>query len=155
VVTITLETRINAPAGVCFDLSRNIDMHTASMKKSKEKAVAGVTSGLIEKGQFVTWRATHFFIPMYMTVKIVEMEFPHYFIDIMIKGPFKSLWHKHSFLQEDGYTMMKDEFIIEAPLGILGKIAERLFLKSYMKNLLVKRNQVLKNIAETSGGFVQ
>lgn len=48
--TITLETRINAPAGVCFDLSRNIDMHTASMKKSKEKAVAGVTSGLIEEG---------------------------------------------------------------------------------------------------------
>ena len=125
-------------------------MHTASMKKSKEKAVAGVTSGLIEKGQFVTWRATHFFVPMYMTVKIVEMEFPHYFIDIMVKGPFKSLWHKHSFLQENGYTIMKDEFIIEAPLGILGKFAEWLFLKSYMKKLLVTRNQVLKHMAETS-----
>lgn len=149
-VTIRLETRINAPAALCFDLSRNIDMHTASMKKSKEKAVAGVTSGLIEKGQFVTWRATHFFIPMYMTVKIVEMEFPHYFIDVMTNGPFKSLWHKHSFLQQDGYTIMKDEFIIEAPLGILGRFAEWLFLKSYMKNLLAKRNLVLKSIAETT-----
>jgi len=149
-VTITLETRINAPAAVCFDLSRNIDTHTASMKKSKEKAVAGVTSGLIENGQFVTWRATHFLIPMYMTVKIVEMEFPHYFIDVMTKGPFKSLWHKHSFIQQDGYTIMKDEFIIEAPLGILGRFAEWFFLKSYMKNLLVKRNQVLKHMAEKS-----
>lgn len=148
--TIILETRINAPAAVCFDLSRNIDMHTASMEKSKEKAVAGVTSGLIEKGQFVTWRATHFLIPMYMTVKIVEMDFAHYFIDTMTKGPFKSLWHKHSFLQQDGYTIMKDEFIIEAPLGILGRFAEWLFLKSYMKKLLVKRNQVLKHMAEMS-----
>lgn len=147
--TITLETRINAPAGVCFDLSRNIDMHTESMKKSKEKAVAGVTSGLIENGQFVTWRATHFFVPMYMTVKIVEMEFPHYFIDVMLKGPFKSLWHKHSFVQEDGYTTMKDEFKIEAPLGILGRFAEWLFLKSYMTRLLQERNRVLKNAAET------
>lgn len=149
--TITLETRINAPAGICFDLSRNIDIHTESMKESKEKAVAGVTSGLIEKGQFVTWRATHFFIPMYMTVKIVEMEFPHYFIDVMVKGPFKSLWHKHSFVLEDGCTLMKDEFKIEAPLGILGRFAEWLFLKSYMEKLLKKRNEVLKHAAETPG----
>lgn len=75
---------------------------------------------------------------------------PHYFIDVMVKGPFKSLWHKHSFIQQDGYTIMKDEFIIEAPLGILGRFAEWLFLKSYMEKLLIERNRVLKNTAEMS-----
>lgn len=73
------------------------------------------------------------------------------FYYVMVKGPFKSLWHKHSFVLEDGFTLMKDEFKIEAPLGILGRFAESLFLKSYMEKLLKKRNEVLKHAAETPG----
>ena len=43
-----------------FDLSCDIDVHTASMAASREHAVAGVTSGLIGPGQQVTWLARHF-----------------------------------------------------------------------------------------------
>lgn len=146
--TILLETRINAPAEVCFDLSRNVDAHTASMQGSKEKAIAGVTTGLLNTGDTVTWQANHFFVKMNMTVKITEMQYPVYFIDEMIKGPFSKLWHRHSFLQQDGYTLMKDEFEFRAPLGILGKIAEWLFLENYMQQLLVQRNIALKKMAE-------
>lgn len=145
---IILYTYINATAERCFDLSRDIDMHKASMEQSNEQAVAGTTSGLIEYGQWVTWRATHFFIPMNMTVKITAMDRPDHFIDEMVKGPFKKLWHKHSFEQEGSTTLMTDEFVFEAPLGILGKLVEWLFLKRYMKKLLKKRNEALKTIAE-------
>jgi hypothetical protein len=44
-------TDIAAPTGVCFDLSRSIDLHLESMVASNERAVAGVTSGLICEGQ--------------------------------------------------------------------------------------------------------
>ena len=44
---------------------------------------------------------------------------------------------------------MKDKFVFQAPLGILGKIADALLLKNYMKFFLVERNKVIKQVAES------
>ena len=57
---IVLHTSIAAPIERCFDLARSIDLHMASTDWSGERAVAGVTSGLIGPGQEVTWRGRHF-----------------------------------------------------------------------------------------------
>jgi hypothetical protein len=44
---------------------------------------------------------------------------------------------------------MRDRFTFAAPLPVLGKIAERLFLRSYMERFLRNRNQILKQVAES------
>jgi hypothetical protein len=44
---------------------------------------------------------------------------------------------------------MKDVFDYAAPLGLLGRFADRLFLERYMRRLLEERNQVLKQQAES------
>jgi hypothetical protein len=54
------QNTINAEIQTCFDLSRNIDFHKASMAHSNEKAIAGKTYGYIELGEWVTWEAKHF-----------------------------------------------------------------------------------------------
>jgi hypothetical protein len=54
-VIIRIETIINADIQTCFNLSRNMDFHKASMEYSNEKAIAGKTYGLIELGEWVTW----------------------------------------------------------------------------------------------------
>jgi hypothetical protein len=59
---IDLITIINAPIEICFDLSRSIDLHQHSTQQTREKAIAGRTTGLIGLNEFVTWRATHFLI---------------------------------------------------------------------------------------------
>jgi len=51
---IVLLTSIAAPIERCFDLARSIDLHMASTNWSGERAIAGVTSGLIGAGQEVT-----------------------------------------------------------------------------------------------------
>jgi hypothetical protein len=38
---------------------------------------------------------------------------------------------------------------VTSPLGILGKIADRLFLTSYMHRFIIRRNAVLKQLAES------
>jgi hypothetical protein len=43
---------------------------------------------------------------------------------------------------------MKDVFDYTSPLGVLGKIADVLFLEKYMRNLLTVRNEVVKEYAE-------
>jgi hypothetical protein len=51
---IELTTRVPAPAETAFDLSLSIDGHLHSMARSGERAIAGVTSGLIGLDQTVT-----------------------------------------------------------------------------------------------------
>ena len=45
---------------------------------------------------------------------------------------------------------MRDEFNYESPLGCLGRVADFLFLRSYMKSFLEKRNLLIKEEAESS-----
>jgi hypothetical protein len=52
-------TIIEAPIGRCFDLARSVEVHLLANIHSGEQALAigGVTSGLPELSQQVTWRA--------------------------------------------------------------------------------------------------
>lgn len=146
--TIILKTLINAQIERCFDLSRSIDLHVQSMKASGEKAIAGKTNGLIKLHESVTWRAKHFGLYFEMTNKITAMDYPNSFTDEMMRGPFKKLHHQHLFKTIGTQTDMTYIFEFKAPLGILGWLAEKLFLTRYMKLLLVERNEVIKREAE-------
>ncbi|WP_346881523.1 SRPBCC family protein [uncultured Algibacter sp.] len=145
---IKIKTEIEADVKTCFDLARNIDIHQESMQHSGEIAISGKTSGLIGLREIVTWEAMHFGFVQHLTSKITEFESPSYFVDEMVFGAFKSFRHEHYFTQQDDVTIMTDKFYFESPLGILGKIANVLFLKAYMKRLLQKRNNFLKEQAE-------
>jgi len=146
---IELITEINAPIERVFDLSRSIDLHIESTKHTGEQAIAGKISGLIELGETVTWRAKHFGIRQNMTSKITGFDRPNYFVDEMVQGAFKSLWHEHRFSYSNGRTTMKDTFIFESPLGILGRLFNWLVLTGYMSKLLKERNRVIKEAAES------
>lgn len=148
--SIQLQTNINAPIHRVFDLSRSIDLHQLSTKETNEQAIAGRVSGLIELDEFVTWRAKHLGFYQTLTVKIIKFQQPYLFIDEMINGAFKSMKHEHHFEEIENGTKMIDIFTFEAPLGFLGKIAENLFLEKYMKNFLIKRNQTIKQVAESN-----
>lgn len=145
---IQLMTTIKAPITTCFDLARSIDLHLQSMEHTKEKAVAGITSGLIGLGETVTWKARHFGIPFQLTSQITAFERPLYFVDEMIQGPFKRLRHVHRFEEQDGYTVMMDMFDFAVPMGVLGKLVDKLFLTRYLTILLQRRNQVIKEKAQ-------
>ncbi len=147
-VEIVFETRIRAPIERVFDLSRSIDAHLDSTSSTGERAIAGTTTGLIGLGQTVTWSAVHFCIRQKLTVEIVEFERPHLFADQMTDGAFKSMYHRHTFEAFGDETIMRDHFIFEAPLGILGIIAEKLVLEWYMRRFLEIRNARLKVLAE-------
>ena len=73
---IELRTEIDASVEVVFHLARSIDAHLGSMSKSRERAIAGVTSGLIGLGEQVTWKATHFGVPFRLTSKVTAMTVP-------------------------------------------------------------------------------
>jgi len=146
---ICINTRIHAAREIVFDLSRSIDLHLESTAHTKEQAIAGRRTGLIELGETVTWRARHLGCYHQLTTQITEMDYPSKFEDRMIKGPFKYLQHIHIFREEAGGTLMTDLFYFAAPYGLLGKIVTFCCLKPYLQALLRQRNSLIKTKAET------
>lgn len=148
--TVVVETWIRAPRERCFDAARDLDLHRTSLAHTNETAVAGRTSGLIELGEEVTWRARHFGVMQHFTSKITAFDRPRYFQDSMQRGAFRSFVHDHFFTARDGGTDMKDVLVFSAPLGILGRIAETLFLQRYLRRLLTARASAIKEALEES-----
>lgn len=146
---IELITHIHAPIQRCFDLSRSIDLHLDSTSNTNERAIAGKTSGLIEMGEMVTWRAKHFGLYRRLTSKITAFNSPSFFEDVMMKGDFRFLQHRHYFIEQGTETIMKDFFEFEAPYGFIGTITDRLILKNYLTKFLRRRNQHIKEAGES------
>jgi len=146
--TIYLTTKIKASKQIVFDASRNIDIHQQSASPSKEKAIAGVTSSLINLNETVTWRGKHFGLYLTHKSRITAMNFYDYFVDEMEEGKFKSFKHEHFFEEENNHTIMKDRLQYETPFGIFGKLFDILLLQKHLTNFLLERNKVLKAVSE-------
>lgn len=146
---IEIRTEVKADKERVFDLSRSVDLHKISTEQTNEEAIAGRTSGLIELHESVTWRAKHFGIYQNLTSKIIEYERPNYFVDEMQKGAFSKFKHEHHFSDLNGGTLITDLFDYTSPFWLLGRLADKTFLKKYMTDLLEKRNQIVKEFAES------
>jgi ligand-binding SRPBCC domain-containing protein len=141
---------ILAPRERVFDLARSIDAHQDSTGGTEERAVAGVTRGLIGLNDEVTWEARHLGVRQKLTVRVTAFDRPNHFQDVMVSGAFKSMVHDHKFAQHPAGTLMSDRFEFKSPFGILGVMVDSLFLKSYMRRFIVQRNEVLKRLAESA-----
>ena len=149
--SILLETIVYARPPAVFDLARDVDFHQRSAAQTGEVAVGGVTAGLLELGDSVTWRATHFGVRQKLTAKITEFDRPRMFVDEMVSGAFKSFRHEHRFeAREDGMTLMTDVFTFASPFGLIGSVVDSLFLKRYMQKFLETRNRAISEHFEVN-----
>ncbi len=147
--TIQTSTEILAPVETVFDLACSVDLHMHSTSQTNERAVAGVTSGLVGIGDRVTWEATHFFVRQRLTVEVVQFDRPNHFRDSMVQGAFKHFDHDHYFEATDSGTRMRDVFEYTSPFGFVGSVANVLLVNRHMRKLLETRNEVIKQVAES------
>ncbi len=145
---IKVTTTINAPIEMVFNNCRNIDIHQYSASKTNEKAIAGRTTELINKGETVTWKGNHFGIYIQHQSIISEMDFPNYFVDEQLKGHFKSFKHQHFFIQKENLTIMTDILEYETPFSFIGKLFDKLLLENHLTNFIIYRNAILKQLSE-------
>ena len=146
---IQITTFIKAPVEIVFDLSRSIDLHKISTKHTSEEAIAGVTKGLINVKETVTWQAKHLFKKRKFTSIISEMTIPQHFCDEMTRGDFVFFKHDHYFDALNGGTIMSDIIKFKSPYNIIGKVFNTIFLTRYLKDLTIKRNECIKLYAES------
>ena len=148
--SIVVETRIRATVGRCFDLARDVAVHVQTSAFTSERIVEGRKSGLLQLGETVVFEAVHLGLRRRLAARIVEMDPPRRFVDEMIAGAFESLRHVHEFRVEGDEVLMVDTLVWRSPLGLLGRLADVLFVERHLRAYLTRKQADLKVLAEAS-----
>jgi ligand-binding SRPBCC domain-containing protein len=147
--TITIETRIAAPIEAVFDLARDAGAHAASSAFTGERVVApGRTEGLLELGDLLTFEGRHLGVRQRITVRITEMDPPRRYVDVGVRTALRALHHVHEFVEDGGVTVMRDVVTWRSPFGVLGRIADTLFVTRHMRWFVTEKQRRLKAILE-------
>lgn len=96
------------------------------------------------EGQIITYKVSPLLgVKINWMTEITTVKENEYFIDEQRFGPY-SLWHhRHHFYEIDGGIKMIDEVNYKLPLGFLGSIAHRLFVRKKLKSIFEYREKVL------------
>ena len=137
---------VKAPLERCFLLATSIELVARTLQL---RPVSGRTSGLIVGDDRVTWRGWKFGIPVAHRTLITAYDRPNFFQDTMAGGYFKQFQHDHHFEWVDGLTHMRDIVRFSLPLGPLGKVAAKQVVVPHVLDLMVRRFEMLKRIAES------
>lgn len=85
-------------------------------------------------------------IPVYWMTEITHVENQRFFVDEQRVGPY-SLWHhQHHFRVTEKGVEMTDIVHYRPPLGIIGGIANRLFIKKKLKEIFTYRSAVIQDL---------
>jgi ligand-binding SRPBCC domain-containing protein len=87
--------------------------------------------------------------PLRWVVRYAEYEPPLRFVDEQVTGPFARWQHEHRFEPlPDGRTRLRDIVEYEPPFGILGRIADALFIRRRLTAQFAYRHRVTKQVLE-------
>jgi ligand-binding SRPBCC domain-containing protein len=81
---------------------------------------------------------------------ITEFEWNHHFADIQKKGPFKRFQHRHEFSVETRKgttgTIVRDLIEYDAGFGVLGDVADKLFIAPSLNQTFDYRQKILEKL---------
>ena len=150
---LVIETVVRARREVVFDLARHVEAHLSTSRSTDERAVSpGKTTGLLDLNDLVTFEGIHLGVRQRLTARVVQMERPARFVDEQVSGAFKALRHVHEFEERDGVTLMRDTIEWISPLGLLGKLADYLFVAAHLRSFISTKQEALKQLAEGGHG---
>jgi ligand-binding SRPBCC domain-containing protein len=113
---------------------------------ANRESLAGVGSEIVTSFRpfpFLPFRAQ-------WTALITEFEWNHHFADIQKKGPFKRFQHRHEFSVELRNTvrgtLVRDVIQYDARFGVLGDLAQKLFIAPNLKQTFEYRQRMLEKL---------
>ncbi len=83
-------------------------------------------------------------IPVYWMTEITHVEKEKYFVDEQRFGPYALWHHQHHFKAIEGGVEMTDIIHYKVPMGILGDIANSLFVDRSLKNIFRYRHKAVE-----------
>ncbi|WP_213805202.1 SRPBCC family protein [Granulicella sp. dw_53] len=144
--TISDSTLVDAPLDRCFLLSTSIDLVAKTLRM---RPLSGRLSGLIQPNDQLLWHGWKFGLPHRHQTLITAYDRPNHFQDTMGRGSFQHFQHDHTFIQVAGQTRLHDTIQFSLPLGWAGAQVAKHIMVPYITQLLRRRLQTLKQVAES------
>jgi ligand-binding SRPBCC domain-containing protein len=115
----------------------------------KEETVAGCTSGLIGPNQRVLMQSRIGSFRFSTELKITKFNPSFFFSYEVVDSTFQSIVHDYYFYDISEETVMVNHFYYKLRWGLLGEVINFLFLHNYLTKIITKRNDLLREYAET------
>lgn len=85
-------------------------------------------------------------IPLKWVTEITQVEHGSYFVDEQRYGPYSFWHHKHFFEKKDDGVLMTDLIHYGIPLGFIGRIANKLFVRNQLERIFEFRKQTVTDL---------
>lgn len=83
-------------------------------------------------------------VPLKWRTRIENWKDGELFVDAQLRGPYDCWWHEHRFKAEGNKTVMTDTVYYAPPVGLLGRVANALFIEDQLKEIFGYRSSVLR-----------
>ncbi len=98
-------------------------------------------------GMIILYKVSPLFkIPLSWATEITHVNEKKFFVDEQRLGPYKIWHHEHHFEKTDDGVLMKDIVTYVPPFGIVGSIANSLFIRRKVNQIFDYREKVLERI---------
>lgn len=74
------------------------------------------------------------------------------FVDVQVRGPYRRWRHAHEFEEVPQGTLVRDRVEYELPLGVVGDLAHRLFVRSRLRRIFAHRAHRISELLEPPEG---
>jgi len=95
-------------------------------------------------GAIIDYRVRVGPLPVRWRTRITTWEPGRRFADLQEKGPYRFWWHEHTFRADGPRTVMEDRVYYTPPLGFLGRLANRVFISSTLRQIFQYRGDVIR-----------
>lgn len=125
-------------------ISNPANLQLITPPEMKFNILAGADKPLYA-GQIIHYRVSP--LPFYRTswtTEITQVQPGEYFIDNQLRGPY-SLWHhKHFIYEATNGVLMEDVIDYQLPLGLIGRLLNRLFVQKQLRAIFNFRKESLQ-----------
>jgi uncharacterized protein (TIGR01777 family) len=115
-----------------FGDAQNLEVLTPPHLKFK---VLSSSTDSLQAGTRIDYKLQLHGIPFRWQSLIGEWNPSTHFSDTQIRGPYKKWFHTHTFIEQDGGTLMRDHALYRLPFGVLGDAVAYFFVKKDLEKI--------------------
>jgi ligand-binding SRPBCC domain-containing protein len=135
------ERVLDAPIDEVFAFFSRAENLGAMTPPDLSFAILGEPPAEIREGTVLEYRIGLGPVPMRWTSVIARWNPGATFVDTQRRGPYAHWWHEHRFEARGERTLMRDTVRYRLPLGLLGRLVHRLFVRSKLEDIFTYRDQ--------------
>ena len=102
----------------------------------------------MREGALIDYRISVRGIPMKWRTRIESYEPMRSFVDVQLRGPYRTWRHTHTFVEKDGFTEMRDHVDYSLPFGPLGRLVHALVVQRDLAQIFAYRREAVARLLE-------